>query len=236
MPHVYGTPPSLFAKTLCRTIPIEPGKTRLFDIGCGCGIIGIFCLMEKKAAFVTFNDLQEEMVSTTRANVDWQIGRGKISDSQVDYVVNDFANISAQMVGRHTLVAFNPPQLPEDSLSTEKRDELERDPAMSHFRLGGPDGLNIVRGFLGWYSQLEGPMPGAVILLSSFLGMTRIASVIEGERLAWRVIQRTRVPLRAILSAAADRLSNAEREDRALRGDGRGNWSKELLTISVTKP
>ena len=35
-------PPSLFAKALSKTIPIREDQTRLLDIGCGSGIIGIY--------------------------------------------------------------------------------------------------------------------------------------------------------------------------------------------------
>jgi methylase of polypeptide subunit release factors len=228
-----GSAPSLFAETISKTLPIEPGKTRLLDIGCGSGIIGLYTLVKRKAAFVTFNDIQKEMIAAARVNADKQIMRGAISDSQVAYLGGDFKSISAQAVARHNLVSFNPPQLPSDALSAKNRAEIEEDQSLSYFRLGGPDGLRIVRDFFHWYSQLADVQPEAVILLSSFLGLSKIRAAIRESNLKSKILTRTTVPLREILSDAAERLSAEEMEDRSLKRTDQRRWTKELLTISV---
>ncbi len=228
-----GHAPSLFAETVSKTIPIEPRKTRLLDIGCGCGIVGIFCLVERAAAFVTFNDIQDEMILAARLNVERQIAKGTISESQVSYLRASFVDIEAQSVAQHDLLCFNPPQLPEKALSPQIMNEFLGNPSLSYFRLGGPDGLNVVRQFLGWYSQLNAPAPRVVMLLSSFLGMSRIRAAIEGFRLELGILARTGVPLRGFLSEAAERFSPKDRADRSLVKDGHGKWTKELLTISL---
>ena len=228
-----GQPPSLFAKTLCETIPIEPQKTRLLDVGCGSGIIGIYCLVNRDAAFVTFNDIQEEMISATRVNVAQQIRLGAISEAQVDYLRADFRSIPASVIGRHDLIAFNPPQLPETSFSTETIEKIAADSTLSYFRLGGIDGLAVARTFFNWYSRLLSPKPSVVILLSSFLGLPRIQEMFEREGLEWRILKRTRVPLRDILTDSAERLPLQEIADRLLMRTGSRKWTKELLTIAA---
>ena len=41
--------PSYFAETLCAAIPPKHGRRRLLDVGCGSGIVGIYCLLKGKA-------------------------------------------------------------------------------------------------------------------------------------------------------------------------------------------
>ena len=230
-----GHAPSVFAKTMCTTIPIEPQKTRLLDVGCGSGIVGIFCLVERGATFVTFNDIQEEMISVTRSNVARQVRFGVISEQQANYLVSPFQDIPEEILRRHDLIAFNPPQLPEGSLPAQMRLEIHADPSMSYFRLGGSDGLDIVRQFLQWYSRLNEPMPKAVVLLSSFLGLKRISLAMDRGGIEWKILARTRVPLRRILCDAAERLLPEEREDSSLISTAPGEWTKELLTVSLQR-
>lgn len=228
-----GHAPSLFAKTLCEWLPIQPRETRLLDVGCGCGIVGLFCLIERAAAYVTFNDIQEEMILIAQDNVARQIAKGVISDSRVGYLKRNFVEIASQFAEQHDLISFNPPQLPTEALDHQTLEQISGDPSLSYFRLGGLDGLDVVRKFLKWYSNLDATAPRAIIMISSFLGISRIRSAMESDCLDWDIIARNRVPLRSILSRAAKSLTSDEREDRLLEPNSQGGWSKELLVISA---
>jgi SAM-dependent methyltransferase len=227
--------PSRFAETMAKTIPIEPNKTRLLDIGCGCGIIGIYCLIEKRAANVTFNDILPEMISVSRTNVKSQVRQGRILASQAAFRVCGFARMRRNFVVQHDLIEFNPPQLPMRHLSKAARRKITKNGLKRSFRFGGPDGLSVVRRFFSWYARLSGPKPDAVILLSSFLGRIAIGEAVREHGLSWKITSRTRVPLRPILIPAAERASAEERKDRSLKKGRYGDWTKELLTI-LLKP
>src|SRR5690348_7040540 len=54
--------PSMLSQVLAETFPVEPPTKRLLDIGCGTGIIGLYCLLEKKAGSVTFVDVMHEWI------------------------------------------------------------------------------------------------------------------------------------------------------------------------------
>ena len=92
-----------------------PAK-KLLDIGCGTGIIGLYCLVEKKADFVTFSDIMPEWVDLTRANVETQNCEGAITSSQVDVLdAMAFDQIPPEVIAQHDMVVFNLPQFPEAS-------------------------------------------------------------------------------------------------------------------------
>jgi len=228
--------PSQFPEALVRTIPIESGKTRLLDIGCGSGIIGIFSLIEKKARFVTFMDIESKWLDIARCNLDIKIREGAIKQPQVKLLsASGFAEILPEQVAQHDLLAFNPPQLPYTYVSEETRREIEGDPIEKRFRYGGPDGLDIAREFFKWYRSLPKPKPDAVILLSSFLGRKLIGEVISSHGL--RQIgepRETRARLRDMFWEQANTLSQStvQRGDRSLELDG-AVWHKRLLTIRV---
>jgi methylase of polypeptide subunit release factors len=209
-------PPSLFARALVKTIPIEANKTRLLDLGCGTGPIGGLSLLWKKAQFVTFNDIQEAAILVTRLNATVQIENGKIQSNQVDYVTGPLGDVTKEVVDRHNLIAFNPPQLPTDFVDEGYLRKVSADPSMSYYRIGGPDGLKIVKESLGWYASLPRPKPTLVILLSSFLGKSPIANAIAAHGLRATTIGETPAKLRPILTLAADRFSSVERKERSL--------------------
>jgi SAM-dependent methyltransferase len=234
---VCGNPPSYFAKVLAQTVPIERGKTRLLDIGSGSGIIGIYCLIEKGAAFVTFNDLQPAMIAITQTNVDRHISNAEIRSDQVDYLQAGFESISSAFIAKHDLLAFNPPQLPETLVSRDYLAGLLSRHSDLLFRIGArgsnPDGLGVIRDFVHWYAKLHTPRPEAIITVSSFLGIQQILRATEAPHVNGQIIKRTRVPLRMALVDAAIKLAanDFEKMDRSLEQSSDGSWTKEILTI-----
>ena len=176
----FFAPPSLFAKTLAQTIPIEAQRTRLLDLGSGSGIIGLYCLVAKQADFVTFTDIQVEAVAESFSNVARQIERNAIREGSIDFIgPTPFSDLRPEVLTTHTLVAFNPPQIPEARLCEKAKDEIKADPSTAHFRLGGKDGLEIVRQFLQWYKSIPKRHTKAVLVLSSFLGQRNIEKAFD---------------------------------------------------------
>jgi len=124
---------------------------------------------------------------------------------------------------------------PSGILDKETLSGIEGDNIQSAFRIGGLDGLDIVRDFFKWYAWLKMPKPDAVINLSSFLGQSAIERAIASYGL--REVSRKTTPgiaLRRIFSEdKISKLSPAEAQDRLLNPDGHGWWTKSLLTIRL---
>jgi hypothetical protein len=57
--------------------------------------------------------------------------------------------------------------------------------------------LADAREFIRWYADLDRPKADAVILLSSFLGRSRIADAIQKCGLNWKIVGERTVPLHA---------------------------------------
>lgn len=239
----YGTEePSPFAKAMAETIPIEAGKTKLLDIGCGSGIIGLYAILARGAHSVTFTDLFPKWLHIAQCNADIRVRAGAIQPSQVSFTkAGQFARLDPEIVYQHNLLAFNPPQLPTALVEEDTLIKLAADPIQSGFRIGGRDGLRIVRNFLKWYSGLTladsaSSKPDAVLLLSSFLGRRLIEKTIASYGL--QVIDEkpveTPATLRKMFWKKADELSHSpvEIEDRSLARDGEV-WKKKLLTYRL---
>lgn len=223
--------PSRFAEALSKTIP---PKTKVLDLGCGSGIVGLYCLIERKAESVTFVDVRREWIEITRENVARKINEGVIHESQVAILeAGCFTNLSPEVLGRHDLVAFNPPQLPSNYFDEPGLDKIESDAVCRDFRRGGPDGLDVVKEFLGWYIDSEHRKPSCLLLLSSFLGRKLIARMIRSFGLAAEIVAQTRSPLRRGFWPAAERLSQSQRADRLLARADDG-WTKQLLTYQIS--
>jgi hypothetical protein len=226
-------PPSHFAEAMAETVPINPGETRLLDIGCGCGIIGVYCLIKKRARLVTFNDVLSEAMAVTFANIRWHLQQGNIDESQVGAVKASFTDLPSAVAAEHDIIAFNPPQLPWTRVSEEYRKEVDANASQKSFRWGGQDGLDVARQFLDWYSAPGPRKPKALMTLSSFLGRSLIEATMNSYGIKWEILNRkSNVPLRKILTEGADRLSAPEVIDRSLRKGSDGKWTKELLVLS----
>jgi len=231
--------PSHFAKVICTTLPIHPEKAKIIDIGCGSGIVGLYALVKKGATFVTFSDIQSVAMTETVANavrlLESKVG-AKLRPEQMQFLApGPFTSLKGDLVSSHDMLVFNPPQLPTNFLKADELLKLDKSSSRATFRLGGPDGLKVVKEFLLWYSYLEGQVPPATILLSSFLGYGQIAATIRHQGLTFETKTETVVPLRKILVDAAESFSETERVDRGLNRAKGGGWTKRLLTLSVSR-
>src|ERR1700689_3799467 len=145
--------PSKLSEVLAETIPAEPRTKKLLDIGCGTGIIGLYCLLEKKASSVTFVDILHEWIDITRANVSLKIEEGAITPSQVDVMdAMPFDRILPELVAQHDTIVFNVPQFPGDFVAPSELSKIGADPIRARYRLAGRDGLQLARDFSQWYA------------------------------------------------------------------------------------
>jgi methylase of polypeptide subunit release factors len=228
--------PSKLSQVLAETIPVEPPTKKLLDIGCGTGIIGLYCLLEKKAHSVTFVDLMPEWVDITRANVSFQIEKRAITSSQVDVMeAMPFARISPELVAQHDMLIFNLPQYPEDYSNPSDLSTFRADPIKAHYRLAGPDGLKLVRDFSQWYARLKQPKPDMVFVLWSILGKRQITKALNNEGFQWKIIKETPIPVKPEFSHVAAQFfqDSEEKDNRMLERDGDG-WTNKVLTIRLT--
>lgn len=228
--------PSRLSQVLAETFPVEPRNKRLLDIGCGTGIIGLYCLLEKKARSVTFVDVMHEWIDITRANVRIKIENGAISPSQVDVMdAMSFDRIPPEVVARHDTIVFNLPQYPEDFAVPSDLSKFRADPVRGRYRLAGPDGLKLARGLFQWYGRLKQPRPDAIFLLWSILGKRQIIEALNTGAFQWKIIQETPVPLKPEFSSIAAQFFQdpEERNNRMLAKDGDG-WTNIVLTFRLT--
>jgi methylase of polypeptide subunit release factors len=228
--------PSILSQVLARTIPTEPPTKKLLDIGCGTGILGLYCLLEKKASSVTFIDLMPEWIEIARENVRLKMEQGHITPTQVELMeAMPFTQISPQLVARHDLITFNLPQYPEAFGAAADLAQFAAEPVKARYRLAGPDGLKLARDFSQWYGRLPQPKPDVVFVLWSILGKRQIAEALTSDRFRWKIIQQTPVPVKPEFShIAAQFFQNPEeRENRMLSQDGKG-WMNQVLTFQLT--
>jgi methylase of polypeptide subunit release factors len=234
----YGSEkPTRLSQALAETFPVEPLPKRLLDIGCGTGIIGLYCLLEKKVSYVTFVDLMPEWIDITHANVGHKIETGAISPYQV-HVMDPmpFERISPELVAQHDIVVFNLPQFPESFVSQSDLSEIEADALRARYRLSGPDGLKLARDFCRWYGGLKRPKPSAMFVLWSILGKRQIIEVLNASGFQWTIVQETMIPLKPEFSHMAARFfEDPEERDNRMLGTDEDGWTHHVLTIRLTE-
>lgn len=216
--------------------PSNRVRKRLLDIGCGSGIIGLYCLLERKACSVTFIDILPLWIDITRANVSLKIEEGAITPSQVDVVdAMPFDRIPPEVIAQHDMVVFNLPQFPEDFVSSSELCKIGADRIRASYRLAGRDGLKLARDFSQWYARVRQPKPDAVFVLWSILGKRQIAEALKSDSFQWKIVQETPVPLKPEFSRVAAKFFEdaEERGNRMLAKDADG-WTNHVLTIRLT--
>jgi methylase of polypeptide subunit release factors len=227
--------PSVFALTLTKTLPIEPNRTRFLDLGCGPGRIGIDAAANKNAKHVTFVDVRPEWIEITRENVAEKIARGVIDEQRITIMdACSFRELPADVINKHDLMAFNPPQAPGGYMETSAVEDIRGSAVKAAYRWGGLDGLETVRDFFGWYSDGTIPKPAAIMVLSTFLRRSLLKETIASFQLRAEILAETRVPLRPAFWKSAAKLSSDELDDRSLLFVG-GRWTKVLLTHRFTQ-
>ncbi|MES2569378.1 MAG: methyltransferase [Verrucomicrobiota bacterium] len=226
-------PPSLFAKAIAEALPVQ-SSTRLLDIGCGSGVVGLYALVSRGAQFVTFNDIQPEAIAETQRNVEWHVAEGRLRHAQVAYRVGPLESLIPELVSQHNLIAFNPPQYPCAFADEEELLQIRKKGTESVFRLGGDDGLKLVRTFLRWLGSLEPHPPKTIILLSSFLSRSRIEALFRANGFGFTRAVEIAAPLRPSLMKAAESFSPDEQADRALIKVN-GQWQKQLWAFELQR-
>ncbi|NWF94935.1 MAG: methyltransferase [Candidatus Thorarchaeota archaeon] len=106
-PNVY--PPSEDSYLLCDSIEATPGDT-LLDVGCGTGLIALSAT--KVARYVLALDISLEAVRNTSSNA-----RANRIDSCFGVVQSDLLG-ALRSSQRFSIIAFNPPYLPADGLTS----------------------------------------------------------------------------------------------------------------------
>lgn len=227
--------PSRLSQLLAETIPAEPRTKKLLDIGCGTGVIGLYCLLEKKAGSVTFTDTLQEWIDIARANVSLKIEEGAIAPSQVHVMdAMPFDRIPPEVVAQHDMVVFALPQFPEGFVSPCELSKIAADPVRARYRLAGRDGLKLTRDFSWWYAHLRQPKPDAVFVLWSILGKRQIGEALKSDSFQWKILKETPIPLKPEFSRVAEEFfrDSEESDNRMLAWDGNG-WTNHVLTIRL---
>lgn len=121
--------PAEDTQLLIGALTVRPGE-RALEIGTGSGAVAVH--LARQGAKVRATDINPAAVEHAR-------GEAKRAGVEVDFVVGD---LFGPIRGRFDLVVFNPPYLP-----TGPEDRLEG--PLNQALDGGPDGLEVVRAFLG---------------------------------------------------------------------------------------
>lgn len=113
-----------------------PADSRILDMGCGSGVLGLTLAAERPGWRVTLADVSPDALALARENAD------ALGVSHVEWAESDlWAAVSGDFDG---LVA-NLPYVPESERESLSREVLH-DPALALF--GGHDGLDVIRRFV----------------------------------------------------------------------------------------
>ncbi|GAA2040139.1 peptide chain release factor N(5)-glutamine methyltransferase [Agromyces tropicus] len=106
------------------------------DLGSGSGAIALSMATEVPHARVWAVENSPEAFPWTRRNVD------EVGAPNLELVFGDLAEALGDLEGRVSVVASNPPYIPDDAIPRDPEVRLH-DP--EHALYGGPDGLDVVR-------------------------------------------------------------------------------------------
>jgi len=115
-------------------------KTKILDIFCGSGCIGISLLKNIKNCFVCFSDIDQRAIIQTKINLKIY----NISFQRFSIVKSNlFDNIS----GKYDYIFANPPYVDPDRINEVDKDVLKYESRLALF--GGKQGLFYIKKFLG---------------------------------------------------------------------------------------
>ena len=123
---------------LVRRFQGAPPPSRVLDLACGSGCIGLALAHAWRASDceVLLADLSEEALDLARLNA------SRLSLGNTRFLRSD---LFEKITGRFDLIVSNLPYIPTEEIPTLSR-EVRRDPLMALD--GGPDGLTLVRRFI----------------------------------------------------------------------------------------
>ena len=114
-----------------------PAAQRVFDIGCGSGVLGLSLAAARPGWQLTLADVSLEALALARENAALLD-----LDGRIEWVESD---LFAKLPGPCDGIVANLPYVPERDRSTLAREVLH-DPALALF--GGTDGLDVIRRFI----------------------------------------------------------------------------------------
>lgn len=140
-----------------------PEISRVLDMGCGSGVLGLTLAAERAAWDVTLADVSPDALALARENA------ALLAIGNVSFVLSDlFSAVAGEFDG----IVANLPYVPDAERATMAREVLH-DPALALF--SGPDGLELIRRFipLAW-TRLK---PGGWLVLE--IGHDQASQVAE---------------------------------------------------------
>lgn len=219
-----GIPGStLFSRTMCDTLAVNV-PTRLLDIGCGSGVVGLYALLNG-CEFVCFNDIQSQALVLTEKNLQQQ----QIIDDRYQLHSAPFQDIALD-INDFDAIAFNPPQLPTDSVSMSQFGAASE----RIFRDGGANGRRLINLYIEWLAEHLTANCRAYLGVSSLLSVADVLSFAQKLGLSGVKKQANTVPLREILYPVADKLDPQEQQKRELVKHDTG-WSKKIYVLEFQK-
>lgn len=128
-----------------------PENSRVLDMGCGSGVLGLTLAVERPAWDVTLADVSPDALALARENATL------LAIDQVSFVQSDlFSALSGEFDG----IVANLPYVPDGQRFTVAREVLH-DPELALF--SGADGLDLIRRFIpAAWSRLK---PGGWLVL-----------------------------------------------------------------------
>lgn len=188
-----------FSRLMCETLALEKTQ-RLLDIGCGSGIVGLYCL-QNGTEFVYFNDIQQVAIELTQEN----ITLCQIDESRYQLILSPF---QAFDLTQHPVdaIAFNPPQLPTDLVDIGQfQEDSER-----IFRNGGNTGRNLIDAYIQWLGKNLPENTKAYLGISSVLLVDEL--ITDAAALGLKTVKKysKTVPLRGIFYDAVAKMSDDE--------------------------
>ncbi len=212
-----------FSRLMCETLDLGRPQ-RLLDIGCGSGIIGLYCLLNG-SEFVYFNDIQQAAINLTQEN----IAECGIDKSRYQLISSPFQDFD---LNQHPVdaIAFNPPQLPTDLVDIGQfQENSER-----IFRDGGNTGRNLIDAYIQWLGKNMPENTKAYLGVSSVLLIDEL--IADSSVLGLKTFKKhsQTVPLREIFFFLVVKMSDDERGRREI-SEVSGKYYKKIYGLQFSR-